>query len=122
MSIYNLFLDDERVPLDVTNFSQDPIYKELSWFVVRTAFSFKAAITEQGIPDVVSFDNDIQDFSGDEGAEITGYMLAHWLINYCIDHNLKFPRVVQAHSRNCVDQPKILGTFDNARRFYPELT
>lgn len=120
-AMYNLFLDDERFPLDVLNFLQDDSYRKLDWRIVRTASQFKSLVQELGVPECVSFDNDIQDFTGENQEEITGYKLAQWLVYYCIDNNICFPKIVKAHSRNVVDRPNIIAIFQNALKQFPQL-
>jgi hypothetical protein len=50
-----LFLDDERVPEDVTWITMH----DGPWDIVRSYPEFRAYIDEHGIPDVISFDNDL---------------------------------------------------------------
>lgn len=116
---YNLFLDDERFPEDVY-WVKDFNYSDYEWIIVRNAAQFAARLISDGIPTLVSFDNDIQDFSGFRGVEITGYDLAKSLCLHCIDNDLKFPNVL-AHSMNVVNQPKILSFFAAAARHNPHL-
>lgn len=40
MKTYNLFLDDERVPLTAFNYTGNDLYRSESWKVVRTYESF----------------------------------------------------------------------------------
>lgn len=116
---YNLFLDDERHPHDVF-WKEDIIYSNHEWVIVRNADTFREHIMVFGIPKMISFDNDIQDFTGLHDSEITGLMLAHELCNYCIDSNFKFPKVL-SHSKNIIDQPKIEALFENASKHHPDL-
>lgn len=55
---YNLFLDDERIPEDVTWLEYDGI---TCWHTIRTYEHFKEAIAHC-IPEYISFDHDIQCF------------------------------------------------------------
>lgn len=116
---YNLFLDDERDPQHV-HWKHEVEYTHYRWVVVRTAAQFIAQLVTHGIPAFVSFDNDIQDFTGKDGKEITGYDMAKMLCYFCIDNNIKFPKVV-SHSKNVVDQPKIEAIFKNATYHHPHL-
>lgn len=119
MNTYNLFLDDERFPSDVY-WVKGFDYVKHDWIIVRTAAQFIAQLVSAGLPSVVSFDNDIQDYTGEGGAEITGYDLAKSLCMFCVDNNFKFPQVF-SHSMNQVNQPKILAFFMNAARHNPHL-
>lgn len=116
---YNLFLDDERFPSDVY-WVRGFDYTKHDWIIARNAAQFIARLVSDGIPALVSFDNDLQDFSSLNGAEITGYDLAKSLCMHCIDDELKFPNVL-AHSMNQVNQPKILAFFANAALHNPHL-
>ena len=60
------------------------------------------------MPDVISFDHDLGDehytnnsnINYSEFKEKTGYDCAKWLIDYCIDNDLDFPKVIYIHSMN----------------------
>ena len=89
---YNLFLDDERNPEDVT-------WKALpktSWVVVRSFKEFHKTLKEKGPPELVSFDHDIGEFR-------TGATCAQALIEFDLNvwkgaWNGKF----EVHSQNPV--------------------
>lgn len=68
-----LFLDDERIPQEVTwvNYPEN-----IEWTVVRSFSEFVKAVSTQGFH-IISFDHDLQDFS--KGAEMTGYDCLKWL-------------------------------------------
>jgi hypothetical protein len=51
---YKLFFDDIRVPTDIY-----PETKNEDWVIARTVKEFKSAIENMGLPDFVSFDNDL---------------------------------------------------------------
>ncbi len=120
MKKYNLFLDDDRNVEDVTWGNTKFFESKHRWVVVRTAAQFVATLISEGIPSRISFDNDIKDFTGHNGSEITGYDIAKSLVNYCIDNSIRLPKV-QAHSMNVVDQPKIEAYFANALFHHPHL-
>lgn len=65
---YKLFLDDIRVPTDIY-----PKDNNEDWIIVRNLTDFKNTIIEKGIPEFISFDNDLGD-SMEEGKEA-----AKWL-------------------------------------------
>lgn len=111
--MYNLFLDDIRIPTQVywANLPQN-----VNWTVVRSYEEFTNIILLQNIPKLVSFDHDIEAdrIEGDitdlkkcilkRGK--TGYDCALFLVNYCIDKNLAFPEYI-VHSVNPVGKQNI---------------
>ena len=100
--MYNLFLDDERIPystdknvLNAYHYDKNPIYKDLEWIVVRNVQQFKDCILKKGMPEIISFDNDLQEV-------LEGYDAIKWLGNeYCTENNLDLPRCYY-HSKNNV--------------------
>ena len=64
------FLDIE--PKDVEN------SVEITW--VKTQPEFEKYIIQNGLPDFISFDNDLGIGNGE------GYDCAKWLVEYCMDH------------------------------------
>ncbi len=130
--MYNLFLDDERNPADVTWVA---IYNHAPFEVVRSFDEFVNFITQFGIPDFVTFDHDLADthykamanvevepgqkckiwmpdeegglnMSVDYGTEKTGYDCAKWLVDFCIDTGTKFPKYM-VHSMNPIGKKRI---------------
>ena len=106
---YKLFLDDIR---DVKM-----VYKNLTdedFVIVRNFKDFKQVIIENGLPELISFDNDL---GLDENGNIAedGYAAAKWLVYESgIDlRNLKF----NVHSANPVAAQQIQGLLDNYIRF-----
>ena len=100
--MYNLFLDDERIPYSTNDnvlsayyYDKNPIYKNLEWVVVRNYQQFVDSIETLGMPNIISFDNDLQE-------ELTGYDCIKWLGNdYCAMLNLDLP-ICYFHSKNNV--------------------
>ncbi len=115
---YKLFLDDYRNPKDgylhdhnISLFKASATNAE-DWYIVRSYKSFVAAIQNKGIPDVVSFDNDLNNthmnayfqaeqtgFYSYEGLTETGYHCAQYLKQVCKEKGVKFP-VYYVHSAN----------------------
>lgn len=115
--MYNLFLDDIRIPKDVT-WVELPL---VDWIIVKSYKEFVQIIEKDGIPTRVSYDHDLSEehypqgvgiFIGDPRAnhiqlpydtykEKTGYHAARYLIEYCIDKNIPFPEYT-IHSMNPV--------------------
>ena len=122
---YNLFLDDVRNPSDCVNYMYTPIYTSVDWIIVRTYDEFVKTIIENGLPEIISFDHDLADehYSPemyteahyndlyDEFKEKTGYDCAKWLVNYCMDNNVKLPETILVHSMNPVGRNNIKSYF-----------
>lgn len=66
---YNVFLDDLRIPTDIyPNTNND------SWLIARTLDEFKNIIETHGVPDYISFDNDLGK-SLEEGKDAVKWMV-----------------------------------------------
>ena len=80
---YNLFIDDERWPVDVTwcTVSLRPVYAEGEWMVARTWSEVEELLTTLGMPDFISFDHDL----GAEDVSINGYEIAKRIVDGDID-------------------------------------
>ena len=101
-----LWLDDYRDPSD----------KEQDWMVfsclgrdceihwVKDYNEFTTWITENGLPDGINFDHDLEDYK--ENNETTGFHCAKWLVEYCMDNNKKLPKW-SSHSANPVGRDNI---------------
>lgn len=129
---YDLFLDDERNPCDVTWIA----LPNVNWHVVRSYDQFVAVISERGVPAQVTFDHDLADMhykavanikpqedekfkiwmpddegglniSVDYGTEKTGYDCAKWLVDYCIENGVSFP-AFYVHSMNPIGRKRIV--------------
>jgi hypothetical protein len=117
---YLLFLDDERMPKDVTWVGM-PAVSESAWTIVRSYNDFAACIQKLGVPQFVAFDHDLGDNAyaalarGDEDfqGEKTGFDCAIWLVDYCHDNDLQFPQF-QVHSMNPIGAKKIRDYIMNA--------
>ncbi len=102
---YKLFLDDIR---DVKM-----VYKNLrdeDFIIVRNFKDFKKIIIENGLPELISFDNDLGLDENENIAE-DGYAAAKWLVYESgLDlRNLKF----NVHSANPVASQQIQSLLDN---------
>lgn len=86
---HRLYLDDIRDP------------KTEGWEIVRNYDDFVNFITENGLPDEISFDHDLG-----EKDERTGYDAAKWLCEYCWDNGLPIPPW-NVHSANPVGRDNI---------------
>lgn len=78
-----LFLDDERIPSDVTWVK---IEKTNQWEIVRSFTEAVDWVLENGIPDIISFDHDLgySEFYTNKN----GYDFAKWLVDYDLEKNL----------------------------------
>ena len=102
---YKLFLDDIR---DVKM-----VYKNLSdedFVIVRNFEDFKKVIIEKGLPELISFDNDLG-LDENENVAKDGYAAAKWLVYESgLDlKNLNF----NVHSANPVAAQQIQSLLDN---------
>ena len=115
ISKYNIFLDDIRVPTDVTwaNIPADQHYS-----LVRSYKEFVDLITlRREVPKFVCYDHDLADTHYGHGLnnneipyesykEKTGYDAAKWLVNYCMERGIKHPPYV-VHSLNPIGKQNI---------------
>ena len=123
-STYNLFLDDERTPLDTFAYTNNDIYLNAEWKIVRTYGAFVSYILKFGLPKMVSFDHDlasihyqkcigVEKINYDELEEKTGYDAAKWLVNYCMDNGLIELPKCYIHTMNIVGGKNIQGLLNN---------
>jgi hypothetical protein len=107
----NLFLDDIRTP-DMAHKSGKGLGKDYSsddkWVIARDYFEFVDIVNKHFDDiDLVSFDHDLACYKN--GVEYTGKTAADYLINYCLDHNKKFPSWY-AHTDNTSGRYNIIGS------------
>lgn len=106
--IKKIFLDDIRNP------------KTNDWIIVRNYQEFVNWITENGLPDEISFDHDLALISYEpstqkekfEYTEKTGYDAAKWLCEYCWINGLPIPSW-NVHSANPVGRDNIISILKN---------
>lgn len=91
----NLYLDDLRPT--PTNFER-----------VYTFEEFVAHILQNGLPDFISFDHDL-------GEGKTGFDCAKFLVEFCLDHQLRLPEY-KVHSQNQVGKENIEKLFENFKK------
>jgi hypothetical protein len=112
-----LFLDDERMPRDVTWIYIGGVGAgNTDWQIVRNLQSAKDWVMKNGFPDVISFDHDLgeQHYYGNYEDGNTGYDFAKWLIEYDMDthtmpENFKFT----VHSLNPIGGENIRQLLNN---------
>lgn len=98
-----LWLDDQRNPYNGSwLYDFAPEYETkgaVHW--VKNYNEFAEWITENGLPDMIGFDHDL-------GLEESGYDAAKWLVDYCLDYELKMCQWV-IQSANPVGKDNING-------------
>lgn len=124
---YNLFLDDVRNPKNNMDYTKNGIYFNLEWEIVRSYDAFVKYVTENGLPELVSFDHDLAEahyhpsmYQGSKvymqyletTSEKTGMDCAKWLVDYCIDNGKEFPKWL-VHSMNPVGKENITAYISN---------
>lgn len=122
---YNLFLDDERLPHNVTwvNLPESQHYT-----IVRNYNEFVDLITLRGIPRFVSYDHDLADSHYGHGLrgdqipydtykEKTGYDCAKWLVNECMIKGVKHPPYI-VHSMNPVGKQNIISYVESYNKSF----
>lgn len=112
----SLYIDDQRTPTTTI-----PGYEP--WNIVRNYDEFVNWITENGVPDLISFDHDLADEhmtdyykqmleqeyqhpDYDSYTEKTGLDCARWLVEYIQINNLEL-KLVSVHSHNPVGAANI---------------
>jgi hypothetical protein len=119
-----LIIDDSRTLEQCYNavkgsleFDNPNIFKEGNWTIVRTYDEFVNYIKANPMPDIISFDHDLADFIEVDGERIerTGKTCANWLVEYCMDNNVKLPEY-HVHSSNARGIENIKSYLDNYKR------
>jgi hypothetical protein len=119
--MYHLFLDDIRIPQQVT-------WVELpmpgGWIIARNYKDFTSIILEKGMPEFIAFDHDLADehyqilkpgeIRG-EYKEKTGADCAHWLVGYCMEDWKDLPDYA-VHSMNPEGGKNIIAKLESYRR------
>ena len=80
---------------------------EVHW--VKRQSEFENYIKENGLPDLISFDNDLGIGNGE------GYDCAKWLVKYCMDNNAQLPQWY-VHSSNPVAKENINKLLENFKK------
>lgn len=107
---YNLFIDDERDPINVTwgSWQDQALYRDGEWFIARNWFDVLEIVVSLGFPSLISFDHDLGD------GEITGYEIAQRLCDMVMNgaelpENFDF----RVHSKNPVGAENIRSYMNN---------
>lgn len=127
----NLFLDDIRHPYDAFKHTQETMFLQWEWVVVKNFAEFTNWIRRNGVPDFVSFDHDLHDlhytppkywndlevskaFQQERGYgdEPTGKECAVWLVSHCHSVGKPLPKWY-CHSQNPIGRERIEGVLRN---------
>ena len=103
-----LYVDDIRTP-----------HTDKPWVVVRSFNEAVKYFTDNGCPDYISFDHDIDSYDVN-GNEKTGKDVASWIIDKDLDNDGQFiPKDFEfnVHSANSVGRDNINGLLINYLRF-----
>ena len=111
-----LWLDDIRDPFNNTEWKMVIQYLKEEYLEIedepceiiwaKTQSEFENYIKENGLPDLISFDNDLGIGNGE------GYDCAKWLVEYCMDNDKELPEWY-VHSANPVARENIEKLLDN---------
>jgi hypothetical protein len=126
-----LFLDDVRNPGDCVSYMRpNEQYYALDWDIVRNYNHFVNYITENGVPDEISFDHDLADEHYDPSMyesvesygkrygsfkEKTGYDCVKWLADYCVENIIPMPKCY-VHSMNPVGRDNIWSVINSTNK------
>lgn len=109
--MYNLFIDDERDPIDVKWGSvwERYMYMNYDWIIARNWYEVLEIIISYGIPSIISFDHDLGDNTP------TGYDIAKNISNLIMDGGHKIPDKFQylVHSKNPIGKTNIESYMNN---------
>jgi len=114
MKKYNLFLDDVRDPIEVYEYTNDKIYINSIWVIVRSYEEFVKYILENGIPQNISFDHDL---GYHKIIEKNGYDAIKWLCDYILDNDTTIP-INRYHTANPVGLVNMRTYFNNFIKYY----
>ena len=83
-----LWLDDARNPFKdnwISNYAIRYENENIVW--VKNYNEYVDYITTNNMPDMIAFDHDLG-----EAVDKNGFDCAKWLVEYCMDNNIKLPR------------------------------
>lgn len=107
---YNLFIDDERNPIDVKwgTWQDQALYRDDDWIIARNWDEVLETVLSFGFPQMISFDYDLED------GQKTGYVIAQKLCDMIMD-GIEVPRGFQfrVHSKNPVGAENINKYINN---------
>jgi hypothetical protein len=132
-----IFLDDTRIPLDCIKHKEEEIFYNKDWEIVKSFDEFKVLLDHivannmfEEI-ELISYDHDLADehynslmMDPDHSKytelypyflEKTGLDCVKYLIDLCLDHNLKLPHFI-VHTQNPVGYVKIESMLKNFKK------
>lgn len=114
---WNLFIDDERWPLDAT--WADWYDKKHEWMVARTWVEVRNLIDTYGMPEFISFDHDL----GPEEVYLNGYEIAQEIVDKDISGEWQIPEnfAFYVHSKNPIGKKNIEGLLNGYLKFKKDL-
>lgn len=116
-----LFLDDERMPGDVTWVLIGGVGSwGADWHIVRSCKDAIEWVLHNGIPNVISFDHDLgmTHYAGDYSDGKTGMDFAKWLVEYDMDtSSMPTDFSFTVHSKNPEGAKNIKLLLDNYLHF-----
>lgn len=116
MTDWNLFIDDERNPLNVTWVDTfGDIYQNWDWVIARSFDEAIELIKTLGVPRVISFDHDL----GPADTCPTGFDIAKKIIEMDMDGELEITPLFffYIHSQNPIGKQNIEGLLDQYLNF-----
>lgn len=103
--MYNLFIDDERDPLNVTwgTPEEQTMYLQEDWVIARNWYEVLEILISMGFPRRISFDHDLGDGTHD------GYQISKNIARLVMDANYEIPSDFEyfVHSKNPVGKQNI---------------
>jgi len=119
-----LFLDDYRRPSNVFYLSIDFDYQDDNdWLIIKSYDEFVAYITNNELPELISFDHDLSQEHYLPKHQIninyteiqkTGYHALKWLIDFCKEKNISLP-ICKVHSQNNIGKINMLNLIEETR-------
>jgi len=113
---YNLFIDDERYPIDVAwgTWQERELYRTGDWFITRNWAETLELIINFGVPNLISFDHDLGNDT------INGYEISKRLCDLIMDAKYTLPDDFQflVHSKNPVGAENIRCYMKNFLKAY----
>jgi hypothetical protein len=117
-----LFLDDVRDPIHAFGYTNYGPFVTKQWDIVRNYDQFVDYIKSNGLPYFIAFDHDLNEIhysdfwnENSEYTEKTGFDCAKFLVEYCIENNLKLPEFY-VHSMNPVGKDNIINYLNNYKK------
>ena len=122
--VVRLFIDDVRIPIECVPYMKKRIGSDVDeykkdWVIVRNYEDFVDYIKENGLPDIISFDDlthtrlttsDVWEKRYDtlHDGEETGADCAKFLYSFCRKHETELP-IYYIHTMNIVEVDNILN-------------